>query len=66
MRLTTVSVLTMQGAGLHIVLFFFICVFSMANSEHVSGFEFGDNFATKYLTSENGVAEVRTKEHYKI
>ena len=61
MRLTTV--LTMQGAGLHIVLCFFICVFSVANSEHVSGFEFGDNFATKYLTSENGVAEVRTKEH---
>ena len=56
----------MQGAGLHIVLFFFICVLSLANSEQISGFEFGDNLATKYLTSENGVAEVRTKEHYKI
>ena len=64
MRCTTVSVLTMQGPGLHIVLF--LSVFSVANSEHVSGFEFGDNMATKYLTSENGVAEVRTKEHYKI
>ena len=67
MRLTTVSVLTMQGAGLHIVLFFFICVLSVATSEQIiSGFDFGDNLATKYLTSENGVAEVRTKEHYKI
>ena len=64
MKLTTV--LTMAGAGLRIVPFFFICVFSVANSEHVSGFEFGDNMATKYLTSENGVAEVRTKAHYKI
>ena len=30
----------------------------------VSGFEFGDNRGTKYVTEENGVAEVRFKEGF--
>ena len=31
-------------------------------SQEISGFEFEDNLMPKYLTPDNGVAEVRTKE----
>ena len=36
--------------------------FSYVCSQEISGFEFEDNLMPKYLTPDNGVAEVRTKE----
>ena len=36
--------------------------FSYVCPQEISGFEFEDNLMPKYLTPDNGVAEVRTKE----
>ena len=38
-----------------------ICIFTK-NSNSVPGFEFGDNRAAKYLTDDNGVAEITFQE----
>ena len=42
-------------------LIFLFCISSKVTNS-VPGFEFGDNRAAKYLTDENGVAEITVQE----
>ena len=40
-----------------------LCIFTKISSS-VPGFEFGDNRAAKYLTDDNGVAEITFQEGF--
>ena len=41
-------------------LFIFLCTLSFTQAQnYVKGFEFGDNKVPKYVTDENGVAEIK-------
>ena len=40
-----------------------LCIFTKI-SDSVPGFEFGDNRAAKYLTDDNGVAEITFQEGF--
>ena len=49
----------MVHTSLLFVLFFMFLPYLKAQEQEAYGFEFQDNKVTKYLTEENGVAEVR-------
>ena len=54
---------TMPVMPLFIFLIFSFTNFSKATN--VTGFEFKDNLGTKYVTEENGVAEIKIKGVFK-
>ena len=49
------------------LLLFILLILSFSNfskAANVTGFEFKDNQGTKYVTDENGVAEIKIKESF--
>ena len=45
-------------------LFFSLSFLNFSKATNVTGFEFRDNQGTKYVTDDNGVAEIKIKESF--
>ena len=45
-------------------IFLSLSFFNFSKATNVTGFEFKDNQGTKYVTDDNGVAEIKIKESF--